>query len=55
MEAVQALEQTHHAIATAIQDETKDISRIPYHLIHDAYHLGRITQVRVMLGTAPKF
>ena len=33
----------------------KDISRITYHLIHDAYHLGRITQVRAMQGTAPKF
>ena len=52
---VNALKQTQDDLALAIQDETKDISRIPYHLIHDAYHLGRITQVRAMQGTAPKF
>jgi hypothetical protein len=53
--AVAALKQTQDALAAAIQDETKDIARIPYHLIHDAYHLGRITQLRAMQGTAPKF
>ena len=53
--AVTALKQTHDEIASAINDETKDISRVPYHLIHDAYHLGRITQIRAMQGTAPKF
>ena len=36
--------------AAAIQDEHSDIHRIPYHLIHDAYHLGRITQLRAMRG-----
>ena len=54
-DAVEALKQTQHEIAVVILDETSDITRIPYHLIHDAYHLGRITQVRAMQGTAPKF
>jgi hypothetical protein len=53
--AVEALRQTQQAIAAAIQDASADISRIPYHLIHDAYHLGRVTQLRAMQGTAPKF
>jgi hypothetical protein len=53
--AVDALKQTQDIIAVAVQDESKDISRIPYHLIHDAYHLGRITQVRGMQGSKPKF
>ena len=49
------LEATHRKIALQIQDESADITRIPYHLIHDAYHLGRITQLRAMQGTGPKF
>ena len=54
-ETVAALKQTQDAIALAIQDERQDISRVSYHLIHDAYHLGRITQLRMMQGTAPTF
>jgi hypothetical protein len=53
--AVEALKQTQEELAAVIQDETSDIARIPYHLLHDAYHLGRITQLRAMQGTAPKF
>ncbi len=53
--AVSELKKTHDVIAAAIQDEGKDMTRIPYHLIHDAYHLGRITHLRVMQGTKPKF
>ncbi len=53
--AVEALKQTQDEIAAAIQVASKDVDRIPYHLIHDAYHLGRITQVRAMQGVAPKF
>ena len=53
--AVEALKRTQDEIAAAIQDENADIARVPYHLIHDPYHLGRITQVRAMQGTAPKF
>jgi hypothetical protein len=53
--ALAALKQTQDEIAAALQDESRDISRIPYHLIHDPYHLGRITQLRGMRGTAPKF
>ena len=49
------LQASHDSIAEAIADESKNIERIPYHLIHDAYHLGRITQLRAMQGTAPKF
>jgi len=49
------LRRTHDEIGNAIQDETKDISRILYHLIHDGYHLGRITQLRGVRGTPPKF
>lgn len=53
--AVEALKQTQDELAAAIRDEALDIERISYHLIHDAYHLGRITQVRTMQGTSPKF
>lgn len=53
--AVEALKQTQNELSAVIQDEASDITRIPYHLIHDAYHLGRITQLRAMQGTAPKF
>jgi len=52
---VATLKQTQDAIAAAIQDPAQNVDRIPYHLIHDAYHLGRVTQLRIMLGTAPKF
>ena len=53
--AVDLLRETQHEIAAAIQDQATDLTRIPYHLIHDAYHLGRITQIRKMQGAAPKF
>lgn len=52
---VAALQQTQEALASALADETCDVARMPYHLIHDAYHLGRITQLRAMQGSAPKF
>ena len=52
---VASLRQTHDDLAAAIEDESKDITRIPYHLIHDAYHLGRVTQLRGMRGVKPKF
>jgi hypothetical protein len=52
---VDALKETHERIAAAIQDPNADVSRVPYHLIHDAYHLGRITQLRAMQGVAPTF
>jgi hypothetical protein len=45
----------HDALADAIIDETRDISRLTYHLIHDAYHLGRVTQLRAMQGMPPAF
>lgn len=54
-ETVAALKHTQEAIGFAIQDEHQDIDRVRYHLIHDAYHLGRITQLRMMQGTTPKF
>ena len=47
------LKATHDLLAAAIQDEAVDISRITYHLIHDAYHLGRITHLRAMQGVKP--
>lgn len=53
--AVDSLRETQHELAAAIEDPDKDMTRIPHHLIHDAYHLGRIIQVRQMQGTAPKF
>ncbi len=48
-------QQTHEAIAAVITDESQDIERVPYHVLHDAYHLGRITQLLSMQGSAPKF
>ena len=54
-ETVGAFNKTQADIATAIQDESIDVGRVPYHILHDAYHLGRITQLRAMRGTPPKF
>lgn len=54
-ETVENLDRTQSILALKISDPDVDISRMPYHLIHDAYHLGRITQLRAMQGTAPKF
>ena len=53
--ALAELDQTQQDLAAAIASEDKDVHRIPYHLIHDAYHLGRITQILGMRGTPPKF
>ena len=52
---IAALRQTQDDLAAAVSEGTQDLERIRYHLIHDAYHLGRITQLRAMQGTAPKF
>jgi hypothetical protein len=41
--SVNELDRTHAEIAAAIQSPDADVSRIRYHLVHDAYHLGRIT------------
>lgn len=49
------LQRTQEAIAAAIANEGRDVSRLPYHLIHDAYHLGRVTLLRAMQGTKPTF
>jgi hypothetical protein len=54
-ETVAELNRTHGDIAVAIQDPEIDVSRVPYHLLHDAYHLGRITHLRAMQGTPPRF
>jgi hypothetical protein len=54
-ETVAELNRTHADIAAAIQDPEMDCSRVPYHILHDAYHLGRITQLRAMRGVPPKF
>jgi uncharacterized damage-inducible protein DinB len=48
-------QQNQEALAATITDESQDIERIPYHILHDAYHLGRITQLLAMQGSAPKF
>ncbi len=53
--AMDALKATQEGIAAAIRDEEIDVSRVTYHLVHDPYHLGRITQVRHMQGSKPKF
>lgn len=53
--AVAALKQTQDELAAIIPDESNEITRIVYHLVHDPYHLGRITQLRAMRGTPPKF
>ena len=49
------LKRTHDEIEAALKDEAKDVSRVKFHLIHDGYHLGRITQLRAMQGSNPKF
>lgn len=54
-ETLEALKNTHDEIAAALLDESQDVTRLPYHLIHDGYHLGRITQLRALQGTAPTF
>ena len=52
---IESLRRTHEDIVAAIVGNEADISRVSYHLIHDAYHLGRITQLRGMQGTPPTF
>ncbi len=49
------LEETQNEILEHIKVNGNQMHRIPYHLIHDAYHLGRITQIRQMQGTQPPF
>lgn len=46
---------TQNETAAVIQEPESDTDRIPYHLIHGAYHLGRITQLRKMQGAPPTF
>ena len=58
--AVAALKKTQDALAEKIEAAPADpaghnLERVCYHLIHDPYHLGRITLLRGMQGTAPKF
>ena len=57
---VAALKQTQDDLAETIEaaladPSEQDLEQVRYHLIHDAYHLGRITLLRGMQGTAPKF
>ncbi len=54
-DALAELKRSQDEIAAALQDPEQDAERILYHLIHDPYHLGRITQLRAMRGTPPKF
>ena len=49
------LKTSHFAMRSAILKEDADVSRIPHHIYHDAYHLGRITLLRSAMGHAPKF
>ncbi len=49
------LKNSHDSIVHAILDENCDVSRIPHHIYHDAYHLGRITLMRQAQGQEPKF
>ncbi len=51
--SISDLRETQHKLAAAILNTELDISRIPYHLIHDAYHLGRITLIRRELDNDP--
>ena len=54
--ALGALRKTQTDLAEKIEGSPGDhLERVRYHLIHDAYHLGRITQLRAMQGVAPKF
>ena len=52
---VAKLLDTQEKLARAIEFGAGDLSRVTYHLIHDAYHLGRITHLRQMMGVQPKF
>ncbi len=49
------LKFSHDSVVNAILDENCDVSRIPHHIYHDAYHLGRITLIRQAQGREPKF
>ncbi len=58
--AVAALKKTQDDLARKIEEtlsapDSSGLERICHHLIHDPYHLGRITLLRGMQGTAPKF
>lgn len=59
-EIAAALKETQDALAEKIEAVIADpaehsLERVRCHLIHDAYHLGRITLLRGMQGTVPKF
>ncbi len=59
-ETVAALKKTQDALAEKIEEtlsapDSSGLERVCYHLIHDPYHLGRITLLRGMQGTAPQF
>ncbi len=52
-DALAELERTQVEVERMLGDDERSVERIRYHLIHDAYHLGRITQLRAMMGPTP--
>ena len=45
--------QTQRRIREALMDRQTPLDRIPYHVPHDAYHVGQIMYLRAMQGLAP--
>jgi len=50
---VERLRATHDEIARLIAAPGASMERLPYHLTHDAYHLGQIMYLRSLQGLPP--
>lgn len=48
-----ALKKSHDEIGAALASPSVSLDRLQYHLMHDAYHLGQIMQLRALQGLQP--
>lgn len=49
-QSLERLRTTHEGLREAIATPGVSMERLPYHLAHDAYHLGQIMYLRAMQG-----
>lgn len=52
-DTVKRLGDSQQAIAALLAEPQADISRVPYLLAHDAYHMGQISYLRALQGLPP--
>lgn len=50
---IERLHATHQEIGKLIAAPGAPMDRLPYHLTHDAYHLGQIMYLRALQGLPP--